>query len=145
MATVPEIPTVSLVSVSGNSITVSYGTTSFGDPAVGTVWLYGGLAAGEDAVIDSKTTIGQSEFTWTDLIPGETYAFKARADNGYATSAFSEQLDITIPAGTPVFYGSVNGQTKKVKKLYGSVNGQTKLVKKLYGSVNGVTKLVYES
>lgn len=41
------------------------------------------------------------------------------------------------------FYGSVNGQTKRIKKLYGSVNGQTKEIKKLYGSVNGETKLIY--
>lgn len=41
------------------------------------------------------------------------------------------------------FYGSVNGQTKRIKKLYGSVNNQTKEIKKLYGSVNGETKLIY--
>lgn len=43
------------------------------------------------------------------------------------------------------FYGSVNGQTERIKKLYGSVNGQTKKIKKLYGSVNGETKLIYRA
>lgn len=42
-------------------------------------------------------------------------------------------------------YGSVNGQSKLVRKLYGSVNGQTKEIKKLYGSVNGQTKLIYSA
>lgn len=36
---------------------------------------------------------------------------------------------------TVALYGSVNGQTKEIKKLYGSVSGQTKRIRKLYGSV----------
>lgn len=42
-------------------------------------------------------------------------------------------------------YGSVNGQSKEIKKLYGSVNGLSKEITKLYGSVNGVSKLIYGS
>lgn len=144
MAIAPEIPTVSFVSATGDSITVSYGTTSFGDPATGTVELYGCVYTGTDAIIDTKTTIGQSEFTWTGLTPGTTYAFKAKADNGYQSTAFSDEL-LATTQGSVALYGSVNNQTKRVKKLYGSVNGQTKLIKKLYGSVNGETKLVYEA
>ena len=42
------------------------------------------------------------------------------------------------------FYGSVNGQSKKIIKLYGSVNGQAKEIKKLYGSVNGQAKIIFQ-
>lgn len=51
-------------------------------------------------------------------------------------------VTITFPKG-PIVYGSVNGETKMIKKMYGSVNGQAKEIKKLYGSVNGVTKRIY--
>lgn len=44
-----------------------------------------------------------------------------------------------------VLYGSVNGESKEIKKLYGSVNGQTKEIKKLYASVGGVTKKIFEA
>lgn len=44
-----------------------------------------------------------------------------------------------------VLYGSVNGQSKEIKKLYGSFGGQTKEIKKLYASVGGVTKKIFEA
>lgn len=44
----------------------------------------------------------------------------------------------------PALYGSVQGVSKKVKKLYGPVNGQSKKIIKLYASVNGQSKLIYK-
>lgn len=49
-----------------------------------------------------------------------------------------------VPATTIKLYGSVNNQSKEIKKLYGSVGGQSKRIRKLYGSVNGRSKLIYE-
>lgn len=81
-------------------------------------------------------------FTVTPLNPSTTYTVKMYATGINGTT---ESTEVTITTSTePTFYGSVNGQTKKVTKLYGSVNGQTKKIKKLYGSLNGETKLVFE-
>ena len=45
----------------------------------------------------------------------------------------------------PVFlYGSVNGESKKIRHFYGSVNGETVKITKLYGSVGGVARKVFE-
>lgn len=59
----------------------------------------------------------------------------------------SETSTITLANNNlpSVLYGSVNGQSKEIKKLYGSVNGQTKEIKKLYASVGGVTKKIFEA
>lgn len=45
-----------------------------------------------------------------------------------------------IPCHT---YGSVNGQSKEVRKLYASVGGQSKRIRRLYASVNGQSKLIF--
>ena len=59
----------------------------------------------------------------------------------------SETSTITLANNNlpSVLYGSVNGQSKEIKKLYGSVGGQTKEIKKLYASVGGVTKKIFEA
>ena len=42
-------------------------------------------------------------------------------------------------------YGSVNGVTRKAKKLYANVNGVTREIKELWANVNGVTRKIYSS
>ena len=42
-------------------------------------------------------------------------------------------------------YGSVNGVTRKAKKLYANVNGVTRGIKELWANVNGVTRKIYSS
>ena len=58
----------------------------------------------------------------------------------------SVTVNYTTPAvpDQGILYGSVNGQSKRIRKLYGSVNGETKKIVKLYASVNGVSKLIYK-
>lgn len=60
--------------------------------------------------------------------------------NGYAHSEVKTAELMLEPA----LYGSVQGVSKKVKKLYGPVNGQSKKIIKLYASVNGQSKLIYK-
>ena len=83
----------------------------------------------------------------TGLSAGATYSIRTRVlRNGEPSQNYTYTDGNTVSITTTasgVFYGSVNGQTKKVTKLYGSVNGQTKLITKLYGSVNGVTKRIF--
>ena len=85
------------------------------------------------------TTVTHTE---TNLSPETLYTAFFRVTTTAGSSASVSKSYTTQPKSK--FYGSVNGQTKRITKLYGSVNGQTKKITKLYGSVNGVTKLIYK-
>lgn len=85
------------------------------------------------------TTVTHTE---TNLTPETLYTAYFRVTTTAGSSASVSKSYSTQPKSK--FYGSVNGQTKRITKLYGSVNGQTKKITKLYGSVNGVTKLIYK-
>lgn len=80
--------------------------------------------------------------TLSPFLPETTYTVELRVRTTAGTSSVSS-VTFTTPSENK-FYGSVNGQAKRITKLYGSVNGQTKKITKLYGSVNGVTKLIYK-
>ena len=144
--TAPATPTVSGVADSSTQITITYGTTSFGNPSTGVVSLYGGDSANPTTVIDTYNQLNDTTFVFTNLQPNTTYYFRAKANNGQLSSDYSTEISITTPASSPrvKLYGSVNDQSKLVRKFYGPVNGQTKRVMKIYGSVNGKTKLIYE-
>lgn len=140
--TPPNTPTISIGNVTANSVTVTYGTTSFGNPSTGVVTLYGGTSAAPTTTINTTNTTGDKTFVYTGLTPETTYYFRARANNGQLNSNYSTEISVITPFDRR-FYGSVNNQTKKIAKLYGSVNGQTKEIIKLYGSVNGQTKRIF--
>lgn len=139
--TPPATPTISVVSSTARSITIIYGTTSFGNPSTGTVTLYGGTSPNPTSAVTSYNATGNITAILSNLKPGTTYYYRARATNGQLSSDYS----ITVSASTKFIgmYGSVNGQAKKIQKMYGSVNGQTKEIQKLYGSVNGLTKRIF--
>ena len=82
----------------------------------------------------------------TGLSAGTTYSIRTRvlSESTYPYNSTDGNTVSITTTTSGVFYGSVNGQTKKITKLYGSVNGQTKLITKLYGSVNGVTKRIFQ-
>lgn len=102
----------------------------------GVTWVQCGTVSSGGA--ENKT------YTISNLLPGTQYTVKLRVTTSAGTTECDDFPTFTT-LGVPAhpFYGSVNGQTKKIQKLYGSVNGQTKLVKHLYGSVNGVTKKIF--
>jgi hypothetical protein len=77
----------------------------------------------------------------TGLTPGASVTRYFRVHTVYGDSSVTTVTFTTLPIAH--FYGSVNGETKRIKKLYGSVNRQTKTIKKVYASVNGQTKLIY--
>ena len=113
----PTTPTISISSSDASSVTVVYGTTSFGNPPTGTVTLYGGASASPTTALDTTTTTGDRSFTHTGLTSGTTYYYRARANNGQLNSNYSTEIAITLNEHN--LYGSVNGETKKVEKLYG--------------------------
>lgn len=120
----PTKPTVSAVADSATQISITYGTTSFGNPSTGTVYLYGGTSAAPTTQITSKTTTGNSTYTYTGLSPNTTYYFRARANNGQLNSSYSTEVSATTPSARAL-YGSVSGQTKAITKLYGPVEKMT--------------------
>lgn len=118
--TPPDTPTISGSNVSPTSNTITYGTTSFGNPSTGTVTLYGGTSANPTTVLDTYSSTGDHTFTHTGISPSTTYYYRAKASNGQLDSSYSTEISVTT-ADAFKLYGSVNGQTKEITKLYGSV------------------------
>lgn len=144
-ATVPNTPTNSLVGYGAGSITVSYGTDSFGTAGAGTVRLYMATTSNfsDEIEIDSKTTTGQSSYTKTGLTHRNSYYFRSRATSTVGNSNYSTTLGPIVPNPAVKIYGSVAGKTKMILIPYGSVAGKTKKITKIYASVNGKTKLIF--
>lgn len=141
--TLAEAPTLTVASAAGNSAVINYSASADGgeyDKVIeysldgGTTWQTGTTISGGSAA--------SGTFTISGLTPGVANSVQTRVTTD-AGSTIGTTLSISpIPVCT--LYGSVGGQTKKIKKLYCSVGGQAKRVKKLYASVGGVTKLVFE-
>lgn len=138
----PTTPTVMATATSPTSVSITYGTTSFGTPATGNIVLkYGTTSSTINTTLDTQNTTGNHTFTHTGLTPNTTYYYKATATNTQSLSTSSAAKNVTTPK--PPMYGSVNKQTKTVVKFYGSVNNLSKNVVKYYGSVNGKTKQIF--
>lgn len=116
--TEPATPTISAVLNADETVSVTWGTTNLGNPT-GTVKLYGDTNADPSTELASKSTTGNTTFTHTGLNPGTTYYYKAYASNSVGNKT-SSIVSVTTPEHAKL-YGSVNGQTKRVKKLYGPI------------------------
>lgn len=136
----PTTPTISGVQNDRQSNKITFGTTSFGNPSTGTVYLYGGTSDNPVTQVSAKTTTGNSTFTHSGLESNTTYYYRARAYNGYAWSNYSNTIQITTK---PAVYVSESGLSRATQKLYVSLNGQSKTVLKLYDSNNGVARRIY--
>ena len=136
----PTTPTVT-ASTGFKSISVTYGTTSFGAPSGGTVSLYGGTSNKPTTEIDTYTQTGDKTFVMSGVLPSTTYYFRTRAFNGQKYSDYSSTVTVTTQKD-PKFLGSANGKAVRIKKLYCSVDGKTKNMK-FYGSASGVTKRIF--
>lgn len=143
--TVPDAPTASLVTYGAGSITVSYGTDSFGTAGSGTVSLYMATDSSfsDEVEVASKTTTGQSETTITGLSHRNEYYFRSRATSTVGNSNYSTTVGPVTPNPAVKIYGSVAGSTAMVVTPYGSVAGKTKRIVKIYGSVLDKSKLIY--
>lgn len=140
----PTTPTISATVTSPTSITITYGTTSFGNPATGTVTLYGGTTASPTTSIDTTNTTGDKTYTFTGLSPETTYYFRAKANNGQLDSDYSTEISVTTPLDKGL-YGSVNGEAKKVEKLYGPAEKLDSLSSIKVGSGNGYISVFYQN
>lgn len=136
-------PTVSAGTIEHDSAQVNYSQAADGgeyDKYIeysldGSTWVVGATLTGGAAASGS--------FTITGLTPETAYSVYTRTRTTAGSTA-GATLSVTTEADVKL-YGSVGGQSKRIRKLYGSVNGQTKEIKKLYGSFNGQTKLIYRA
>lgn len=108
MATAPDIPTITTASNSYNTITVTWGTASFGDPSTGTVTLYGGTTPSPNDQLLSKTSTGATMFGHNPLPANTLYYYRAVASNGSLSSssgdvtgaALAEAPTVTVDSTT---------------------------------------------
>ena len=141
----PNKPTISINGTTENTVTIVYGTTSFGTPSTGTVTLYGGTSPNPTTAIATSNTTGDHTFTHIGLTTGTTYYYRARANNGQASSSYSIEVS-AIPSTTKpiVLYGSVSNLAKRITTLYGPEQGGATQISRLYGSVNGEARLIHQ-
>lgn len=108
--TAPSTPTVTIGTKSVDSIVVTYGTSSFGYPSSGNVYLYGGTSSSPTTQITSKTTTGNSSYTNGSLASNTEYYYRSRANNGQMNSNYStEKTAVTLAATPTVSVGSISG------------------------------------
>lgn len=108
----PSTPTVTLGSLTKNSIAITYGTSSYGTPSSGTTYLYGGTSSSPTTQITSKNTTGSSSYTQSGLASNTRYYYRARANNGQLNSNYStEKNAVTLASSPSVSVGSVSGKS----------------------------------
>lgn len=77
----PNTPTVSVVTNSYKALNITWGTSSFGSPNTGTVYLYYGTSASPTTQATSKATTGNSLLTMDILAANTKYYYRSRAKN----------------------------------------------------------------
>lgn len=137
----PNTPTVSASNNDPYKNSVTFGTSSFGVPSTGTVYLYGGTSNNPTTQLTSKSTLGNSTYTHTGLLPNTTYYYRARAKNSANQwSAYSSTISITTKRAV---YVSYEDKTKLARKVETSYNGLARNVLKLYDSDDGTARRIY--
>lgn len=137
--TAPNTPTLSTSVASDTQINITYGTTSFGNPSSGTVYLYGGTAASPTAQIASKTTTGNSTYNYTGLTNNTKYYFRSRAKNSQLWSNYSsDKTAVTLPAALGAMTASATGDTT-IKVDYTTAAGGTEYTKNIQYSLDNST------
>lgn len=139
-ADTPSTPTVSATLNDANTTaTVTWGTTSFGLPSTGSVYLYGGTTASPTNLLASKTTTGNTDYTYSPLASNTTYYFRASATNGILSSGYSSDISVTTkPAAPTITLGDVTQTTIDINWSTGADgNAANKLVQ--YSLDSGTT------
>lgn len=137
----PATPTISVAVVNAHSIKITFGTTSFGYPNSGTVYLYGGTSSTPTTQITSKTTTGNSTYTYSNLSGNTQYYFRARAYNGTYWSDYSVTVNITTPFA--LYVPTSSNKAILTRQIYASQGGLARPIKKLYDSSSGKARRIY--
>lgn len=136
----PNTPTISTSVIDSHTIAVTWGTTSFGVPSTGTIYLYGDTSSTPTTQISSKTTTGNTTFTFSNLTPNTTYYFRSRATNGQLYSDYSYTVSAKTKVGN---YVPVLGKSRPVQKYYVPLSEKSRKTLKLYDSINGKSRRIY--
>ena len=103
-------------------------------------------AEGSEYTVSDEYSFDQ--VTWTPffdsitvIVPTDRTVYFRRTSTAGVTPVYSVYVE---PSVLGLAYGSVNNESKEIKKWYGSVNNQSKKIVKTYGSLNGLSKLIYE-
>ena len=103
--TAPSTPTLSATIPASDptgSVQITWGTSSFGNPSSGTVYLYGGTSASPTTQLLTKTTTGNSVFTHNEpLTPNTKYYYRARACNSQLCSSYTSDVSATTYPAAP--------------------------------------------
>lgn len=145
-ATTPTMPTVSAVLNDDNTAaTVTWGTTSFGIPSTGSVYLYGDTTASPTNLLANKTTTGSTDYTYSSLVGNTTYYFRSSATNGVLSSGYSADVSVTTKPSTPtITLGDVTQTTIDINwATSADGNAANKLVQ--YSLDSGTTWVTMET
>lgn len=115
-STAPNKPTVSINTPYVASVIVTYGTSSFGNPSSGTVYLYGGTSSSPTTQITSKTSTGNSNYQHTGLTGNTKYYYRARAKNSQLWSSYSTEVS-TVTKSAPATDVSAEALTSTSIKI----------------------------
>lgn len=115
--TAPSTPTISASASGVNSVSVTYGISSFGNPSSGTVYLYG-TASGSTSSITSKTSTGNSTYSHTGRTGNTRYYYRSRASNGQLWSSYSSEVSaVTLAPALSAKSATVTG-TNSIRVNY---------------------------
>ena len=108
----PTTPTISGSATSATSTKVIYGTTSFGIPSSGTVYLYGSTSSTPSTVQASASTTGNKTYTKSGLTANTRYYYRSNAVNGQLSSDYSSTITVvTLPAKLNSLTATTVGET----------------------------------
>lgn len=139
----PSNPVVSAVTNDAHKNTITWSLSSYGYPSSGNVklWYSTNPSFTSETLLQTKTTTGQWTYTHTGLTANTTYYYRAKADNGSATSQYTTASVTTRRA---VYAPSSANKTKLVKNLLVPFNGLSRNVIKLYrGDANNEAERIY--
>lgn len=139
----PSTPVVTAVTDNAHKNTITWSLSSFGFPASGNVklWYSTNPSFTGETLLQTKTTTGQWTYTHTGLTANTTYYYRAKADNGSATSDYGTASVTTRRA---VYAPSSANKAKLVQNLLVPHNGLSRNVIKLYrGDSNNEAERIY--
>ena len=116
----PTTPTVS-ISFDNTGGTIKYGTTSFGTPSSGTVYLYSDTSSTPTTQKATATSTGTKSYSF-DTIGNTKYYARSRATNGQLWSSYSSTASAVSYPGIPssVTASDVTATTAKLTIVIGS-------------------------
>ena len=139
----PATPTLTIVNDNAHQNTITFGTSSFGNPSTGNIKLWRSTSSSfsSQTLLATETTVGAHTYVDTGLTADTTYYYRARAANA---SANSEYTSGSVTTRKAVYVPDENEETILVQKLIVPYNGLSKYVLKLYrGDSNDEAERIY--